>query len=107
MNRSKKLLDETGRLARVGGWEIDLRTGKNTWSETTYKIHEVEPDFDPNLNTAINFYAPEYIPIINHCVDKLIATGEPFDEELEFITAKNNRIWVRAIGEAYLENGKS
>jgi PAS domain S-box-containing protein len=104
--RSKQILDETGRLARVGGWEIDLKTGKNYWSETTRIIHEVEPGFDPNLDTAINFYAPGSIPIITGLVDRLISLGEPFDAELELITAKKNRIWVRALGQAYCENGK-
>ena len=32
--------------------------------------------------------------------------GESFDEELELITAKKNRLWVRAVGEAYRENGE-
>lgn len=106
LQRNKMFLEETGRLARVGGWEIDLITGKNYWTETTKAIHEVEPDFDPNLNTALNFYAPESIPIITACVETLISLGEPFDEELELITAKKNRIWVRAIGQAYRDDGK-
>ncbi|MDP3148535.1 MAG: PAS domain S-box protein [Ignavibacteria bacterium] len=105
LTRSKQLLNETGRLARVGGWEIDLITGKNYWSETTKIIHEVEPDFDPNLETAINFYAPRSIPIITSLVDRLINHGEPFDTELELITAKKNRLWVRAIGQAYRDEG--
>ncbi len=104
--RNKQLLDNTSQLARVGGWEIDLKTGKNDWSETTRIIHEVEPGFDPNLDTAINFYAPGSIPIITGLVDRLISFGEPFDAELELITAKKKRIWVRALGQAYRENGK-
>jgi PAS domain S-box-containing protein len=104
--KNKKLLDEAGRLASVGGWEIDLKANSLYWSETTYKIHEVEPGFIPNLETAINFYAPEAIPVISQCIDRTIKMGEPFDEELELITAKKNRIWVRAIGEAYRENGE-
>jgi PAS domain S-box-containing protein len=103
---SKKLLDETGRLARVGGWEIDIKNNSIYWSETTHKIHEVDPGFVPVLETAINFYAPEAIPVISKCVDKAITLGEPFDVELELITAKKNRLWVRAIGEAYRENGE-
>jgi PAS domain S-box-containing protein len=106
LEKSKKLLDETGVLAKVGGWEIDLKTNTLNWSDATYKIHEVEPDFDLNLDKAVNFYAPESIPIITSLVDRLIKTGEPFDEELEFITVKKNRIWVRAVGEAYRENGE-
>lgn len=106
LQRNKMFLEETGRLARVGGWEIDLVNGKNYWTETTKFIHEVEPDFDPNLNAALTFYAPESVPKISACVDKLISLGEPFDEELELITAKKNRIWVRAIGQAYRADGK-
>lgn len=104
--KSKKLLDETGSLARVGGWEIDLLTGINYWSEATRIIHEVEPDFDPNLELAIKFYAPEYIPLISGLVERLINFGEPFDAELELFTARKNRIWVRALGQPFYENGK-
>ncbi|KAF0127952.1 MAG: two-component sensory box histidine kinase/response regulator [Bacteroidetes bacterium] len=104
--RSNKLLDETGSLARVGGWEIDLLTGINYWSKATRIIHEVEPDFDPNLELSIHFYAPEYIPFITGLVDRLINFGEPFDTELELITAKKNRIWVRALGQPFYEDGK-
>ncbi len=106
LEKSKLLLEETGRLAIVGGWEIDLKTNNISWSETTCRIHEVEPGFDPNLDNAINFYAPESIPIISKCVDNAIKLGESFDEELELITAKKNRIWVRTVGKAYKENGE-
>jgi PAS domain S-box-containing protein len=104
--KSKKLLDEAGRLARVGGWEIDLKANSLYWSATTFEIHEVEQGFIPDLETAINFYAPEAIPVISGCIDRAIKSGEPFDVELELITAKRNRLWVRAIGEAYRENGE-
>jgi PAS domain S-box-containing protein len=106
LERSKQLLEETGRLARVGGWEIDIKNNILYWSETTLKIHEVDSGFVPDLKTAINFYAPEAVPVISQCVDKAIRLGEPFDVELELITAKKNRLWVRAIGEAYRENGE-
>jgi signal transduction histidine kinase len=104
--RSKQLLDETGRLARVGGWELDIMTNNLYWSEMTYKIHEVDPGFVPELESGINFYAPEAVPVISQCVEKAIRIGESFDVELELITAKQNRLWVRAIGEAYRENGE-
>jgi PAS domain S-box-containing protein len=106
LQSSKQLLDESGRLARVGGWEIDLKANSLFWSETTFKIHEVDPGFVPNVESGINFYAPEAIPVISQCIDKAIKLGESFDVELELITAKKNRIWVRAVGEAYRKNGE-
>jgi len=40
-------------------------------------------------------------------LDHTIATGEEYDLELPFITAKKNNIWVRAIGHAELVDGKA
>jgi len=106
LQRSKHLLDETGRLARVGGWEIDLRKNELYWSDVVHKIHEVGPDFRPTVEAAINFYAPEAVPVISAAVGLAITDGLPFDVELELITAKQNRLWVRAVGEVVREDGK-
>jgi len=58
------------------------------------------------LAAAIKFYAPEAVPVISEAVRRAIEYGESYDVELQLITAKHNRIWVRAIGEAYRENGE-
>jgi PAS domain S-box-containing protein len=106
LTRSKHLLDETGRLARVGGWELDLKKNVLSFSDVTKQIHEVNPEYQPTLEIAINFYAPEAVPMISEAVRRAIEEGEPYDVELQLITAKQNRIWVRAIGQAYRENGE-
>ena len=104
--RSKQLLDEAGRLARIGGWEIDLKNNKLSWSDVVYQIHEIEPDYQPTVESGINFYDPEAIPVISEAVRRAIEEGKSFDNDLQLITAKQNRIWVRAIGQAYRVNGE-
>jgi PAS domain S-box-containing protein len=104
--QSKQLLDKTGKLARVGGWEIDLKTNTLSWTDMVYEIHEVERDFQPTVETGINFYAPEAIPVISEAVRLAIEEGRPFDHELQLITAKKKRLWVRAIGGPIHENGQ-
>jgi signal transduction histidine kinase len=104
--RSKQLLDEAGRLARFGGWEFDLKNNKLSWSDMVYLIHEIEPDYQPTVESAINFYAPESIPVISEAVSQAIEEGKSYDLDLQLITAKQNRIWVRAIGQAYRVNGE-
>ena len=48
------------RLAGLGSWRLDCRTGKVRWSEEVYRIHGVTPEtFDPNLEGALEFYHPE------------------------------------------------
>ncbi len=104
--RSKQLLDEAGRLARVGGWEIDLEKNVVSWSDMVREIHEVGPEFRPTVEGAINFYAPESIPVITAAVRRAIEEGQPYDLELELISAKGSRLWVRAIGQPYRDRGK-
>jgi PAS domain S-box-containing protein len=99
------LLREAGKLAKLGGWEIDLATNKLTWTEETYNIHEVPTGNSPQLEDGIRFYAPEAQPILNKAIDRAINHGEPFDLELPFITAKGNHLWVRSIGNVECMNG--
>ena len=106
LQQSKELLDQTGRLARVGGWEIDLERNELTWTDVVHQIHEVEPGYRPTVEGGINFYAPEAVPVISEAVRRAVEEAQPFDVELQLITAKNNRIWVRALGEATRKDGK-
>lgn len=93
-------------LGGIGSWEVDLVAQRLSWDRITKQIHEVEPDFVPDLETAINFYAPEARDAISGAVQEGIASGEPWDLELPLITAADRRIWVRAVGRAVSEDGE-
>lgn len=103
---SSEILERTGEMAKVGGWEIDLSNMKLFWSLETYKIHEVDPEIEPDIEKAINYYAPESQPIIRSAIQSIIKTGTSFDLELQFITAKQNHLWVRTKGLAIKEGSK-
>jgi len=107
LEKNKKLLDETSRLARVGGWEIDLIHNTNVWTDAVYEIHETtREEHTPTVESGINFYTPEAIPIISDAVQKAITEGTPFDLELQIITVKKNIKWVRIISQSYYENNE-
>ena len=106
IQRNEVLLLQTGEMAKVGGWELDLPGMKLLWSLETYRIHEADPSFQPDLENAINFYAPEARPVINEAVRRASEEGRPYDLELPFITAKGRHIWVRAIGQSEFRDGK-
>ncbi|MBK9373099.1 MAG: PAS domain S-box protein [Holophagales bacterium] len=106
LDRQRQLLDETSRLARVGGWEYDVRKAELTWTDAVREIHEVEPGFRMTVENGLGFYAPESRPVIAELLARAISTGEPFDAEVQLDTAKGRRVWVRAIGRAYVEDGK-
>lgn len=102
---SEAFLERTGRVAGVGGWQLELASNELVWSQQTRRIHEVPPDFKPDVARAIDFYAEEARPRIQAAVERCLADGTPWDLELPLVTATGRRIWVRAVGEAQYHDG--
>jgi len=100
LNTNYSLLRIAGETAKFGGWSLNLANNKVTWSDEVAAIHEMPAGYSPLLGEGINFYAPEWRDKITQAVTDCIEKGISFDEEMELITAKGNRIWVRAVGEA-------
>jgi diguanylate cyclase (GGDEF)-like protein/PAS domain S-box-containing protein len=106
LRAGQALLARMGRVAGVGGWEIDLQTGSHTWTEETRRIHEVAADFMPTMETALTYYSPESRSVIDAAVQRGIDRSEAWDLEVPMVTAKGRPIWVRAQGEAETQDGK-
>lgn len=94
------LLREGGKLVKVGAWEVALENMELTWSQGVFEIHELPLNYHPSVESAIQFYVKEHVPLITECVDRLLRYGIPYDIELEINTAKGRRIWVRGAAEA-------
>jgi diguanylate cyclase (GGDEF)-like protein/PAS domain S-box-containing protein len=106
LSKSQLFLDRTGRMAGVGGWEVDLRVNSVYWSDETCRIQGVAPGYAPSLEEAIAFYTPTSRPIIEAAVAKAIATGQGWDLELELRRKDGVLIWVRGMGSVEFEHGQ-
>lgn len=104
--RNQDLMETTGTMAKLGGWELNLQTNDIYWSKEVYRIHEIPVGEKIDLGEAIYFYAPEARPIIQRAIEDAIADGKSWDLQLPFITARNRRIWVRAVGFVEYVNGE-
>ncbi len=107
LKKQASLLEDASKLASIGVWEVPMDTMMPNWSAETKRIHEVPSDYEPDLETAINFYAPEARSLVEESVTHASQTGEGWDFELPLITAKGNRKWVRAIGGADIVDGEA
>jgi PAS domain S-box-containing protein len=108
LRRTSQLLQASQSMAQVGGWEVDPVGNTMFWTDETYRIHDTSPaEYTPTLASAIQFYAPESIPIIAAAVQEAIVHGTPFDLELELITAKDRRIWVHTKGTVTIDQGRT
>lgn len=107
LRASEALLDRTGRMAGVGGWELDLRTHEVTWSAQTCRIHDLEPGHQPTLAEGLSYYTRESRPLIARAVQEAISNATAWDLELPFVTARGRPIWVRSLGEVDFEDGRA
>jgi PAS domain-containing protein len=103
---TQDLLARAEELGRVGGWEFDVETGQQTWTKAVYDIHELDFTLHPTVSQSINFYTPDSRPIIEQAVQRALEQGEPFDLELEIVTAKGNLRYVHAVGRTDLARRK-
>ncbi len=98
LRKSESLLRLAGHLAHLGGWNVDLRKNRVYWSEEVAAIHDMPPDYSPTVEEGIDFYAPEYKQKIARVFQQCANDGIPYDEEMQIITGKGRRVWVRTAG---------
>lgn len=102
----KTILEETGRIAKVGGWRFDPATGAGIWTDEVARIHDLAPGTPITREIGLGYYAESSRARIEAAVNQVVAQARPYDLELELVTAKGVRKWVRTIGHPVLENGR-
>jgi PAS domain S-box-containing protein len=103
---SEAFLNDVCRIAQIGGWEFYPLSGQASWTEEVARIHDLDPSLPISVNSGINYYHENSIPIIKKAVREAIEQAKPYDLELEIVTAKKIRKWIRTIGHVVVENGQ-
>ncbi|ACL02006.1 PAS/PAC sensor hybrid histidine kinase [Desulfatibacillum aliphaticivorans] len=103
----EQLLNEMGSIAKIGGWEHDLTTGKATWTKEVYKIIELdEKQTPPGPDEHLEYYLPGDREKLEKAYNEAIENGLPFDLELQCVNASGKRFWARAMGTPVFQDGK-
>jgi two-component system cell cycle sensor histidine kinase/response regulator CckA len=97
------LLEETGRIAKVGGWRFDAATGAGFWTDEVARIHDVDP---AGPISRVDYYVGESRGRIAAAVEAAVNHGVPYDLELEIETAAGARKWVRTLGRPVMQDGR-
>jgi diguanylate cyclase (GGDEF)-like protein len=97
--KQNRLLRQVERFGKIGGWELDLKTNRVECSDEISRIHDLPGGGPRTLDEALTFYPEPWRTIVERNVDTAITTGDPYDFEVEFISANGHRKWVRAVGE--------
>jgi len=102
----RDLLTNAERLADVGAWEYDTETETLFWTEGACRIHGVDSDYEPTVESALQFYHPDDRPVVTRLLETCIETGAPYSIERRIITEAGEERWVRVSAEALTEDGR-
>nr|WP_232372521.1 PAS domain-containing protein [Acuticoccus mangrovi] len=102
----RRILEMAGRIARFGGWTVDVGTWRVTWSREMCALHGLPEGATPTLQQVLAFIVAEDREKMTRAMMACINQGTPYDEECRVENAQGNVLWVRTVGEAVRdENG--
>jgi len=102
----KAILEDAGRIARVGGWSFDAATGESFWTDEAARIHDLDPADAVTKDGGLQYCTPASRSKIEAALEDALERDVPFDLELEIVSAKGVRKSVRTIGHPVTEDGR-
>lgn len=106
LRQREALLTRMGQLAKVGGWEFAVDTGRGSWTEEVARIHDLDPADPVSVEIGLRYFTAESRPLIERAVKEAAEYARPYDLELEIVSAAGVRKWIRTVGEPVVENGR-
>lgn len=102
------LLYNTQKIARIGSWELDLKTNEVTWTKELYDMYGFDPNLPPPPYTEhMKLFTPTSWDILNKSLTITSSQGIPYELELTTVqkNGENGYMWVR--GEAVFDEQKN
>jgi len=80
-------------VAKMGSWNYDLASGTMQWSEQLYRILQINPDTQADLNQLYqSMVVPEDLPKIMKLVDEVVQTKQEAEMEVRVNLADGSEI---------------
>ena len=106
--KSENSLLEAQKIAKIGSYNLDLKTRKAQTSKTFNKIANFDLDSDVTLDKWIDIIHPEDFERCREILFKSIETGVKIDTEYRIYTHKTKKLkWVHGLGEVVYNGGKA
>lgn len=96
LKKSQALLNATGMMANVGGWEFNISDERVVWTDETYHIFDLPKDTPLSLTTPTDYVHPDDRAYVEKHTQAALEAGVPFDIEFRIISESGKLKWVRS-----------
>ncbi|MBL8450148.1 MAG: CHASE domain-containing protein [Dechloromonas sp.] len=93
LRSSEAMLQRAQSVARIGSWELDVQSGRLSWSAETYRIFGVPRDVSPTVDLFFGLIFQVDRERVAHAWNAAIS-GERYDIEHRVVVA-GQTLWVR------------
>ncbi|MFC0604897.1 PAS domain S-box protein [Winogradskyella pulchriflava] len=107
LQKSEQSLLEAQKIAKVGNYNLDLKTGKSQTSLVFKEISGYDLDSEITLEGWTKIMHPEDVSKCLEMIDKCIATGDKFNLEYRIFTNDTKTLkWIHGLGEVVYKHGE-
>lgn len=93
------------RMASIGSWRLTLADETVEWSDQVFAIYGLPKGATLHVDEALSHFPPRAREEVEAALSRTIATGEPYELETDFVTARGEAKRVRTLGEIERQDG--
>ena len=109
LKKSESSLAEAQRLAHIGSWEWNLKTGNVHWSDELFSIYGVDKHtFIPTISSFADYIHPDDREFVNRMINQIMSGEKSVNFDFRIISADGSMHYLNTIAEVtdFDENGK-
>ncbi|MBB3949925.1 sensor domain-containing diguanylate cyclase [Aureimonas jatrophae] len=106
LERERRQFKQAERLAEMGSWRYDIVANVTSWSDGIFAIHELPAAGGVPNAEIMSFFPEPDRSLFLETVKRTLDTGEPFEMDAAFVTAKGRPRRVRVSCEIELSKGQ-
>ncbi|WP_062117815.1 sensor domain-containing diguanylate cyclase [Aureimonas sp. AU40] len=105
LERERRQFKQAERMADMGSYRYDIAQNTTVWSDGVFAIHELPVSGGVPNGELLNFFPEPDRTRFLDAVLRTLDTGEPFEMDTDYVTAKGNARRVRVSCEIELSKG--
>ena len=94
LSEKQQMLIEVEEMAKIGGFQVDFETKEMNWTHTFQRIHGIDDQLVPTIESFIKLYPGEYQDQLTTCFLSAARKQQDFELELPLILNNQEHKWV-------------